>query len=245
MLIHVLPIAQLATGATSPAFWDSVPFAVNLKSARSGYPELTNVNKGFSVAMQEVTNAPLSKTKSKLQKILYKHLLPFIYPLSTSQLIAKRATDLVPSQAGDVDLQQIEAACALLRKLPHYACSHILKTWVNSWATSDRYHEEIRHKCFFGCPLAKDALPHYLSCPALWAKLELLPLAPSPLPSSPPERLGILNPSLKNLCVISCCFHAYHYTKSHYRIGIGDLVCLSNFCTAFNAAWPKVASFAS
>jgi len=98
MLIDVLPIAQLATGATSPAFWDSVPFAVNLKNARSGFPELTNVNKGFSVAMHEVSNAPLSKTKSKLQKILYKHLLPFIYTPSTVQLIAKRATDLVPSR---------------------------------------------------------------------------------------------------------------------------------------------------
>jgi len=243
--MQVLPISQIATGASSPAFWDSVPFAVNLKSARSGFPELTNVNKGFSEAMQEVSSAHRNKTKPKLQKILYKHLLPSIYPLSTSHLIAKRARDLAPAQADDVDLQQIEAACSLLRKLPHYACSHIVKTWVNSWATSDRFHEEVRHKCFFGCPHAKDQLLHYLSCPALWAALELLPLSPSPLPSSPLERLGVLHPCLKNLCVISCCFHAYHFTKSHYRIGMSDLVCLSNFCTAFNAAWPKVARFAS
>ena len=241
MLDEALSIERIAAGAWSPAFWDSEPFAVNLMKASSGYPELPHVYKGFTEALREVSRD--RQTTPKLQSILYKHMLPSFYPLTTSELIAQRATELAPQQAEDVDLMQIEAAITLLRKLPRFACSHVLKTWVNSWTTSDRYHSEVRHSCFFGCPLAKDALVHYLACPALWSQVALLPLAPSPLPVSPLERLGVLNPCLKNLCVISSCYHAYHFTKAHYRTGQAKEVSIFHFCTAFNAAWPKVAKF--
>ncbi len=46
----------------------------------------------------------------------------------------------------------------------------VLKTWLNSWATSARYqnNENVVYPCLI-CGLRKgDALEHYLSCEAAW-----------------------------------------------------------------------------
>ena len=71
-----------------------------------------------------------------------------------------------------------------------------LRTLLNSWATSRRYHENIQLSCVFGCgslhPLlpgsdVSDSLAHYLVCPCLWHLLESR--LQTPLPTLPSQRL--------------------------------------------------------
>ena len=52
----------------------------------------------------------------------------------------------------------------------------VMRSVLNGWVTSYRYHEHIALPCVFGCKLFhpihpdgyKDTLTHYLQCPLLW-----------------------------------------------------------------------------
>ena len=57
----------------------------------------------------------------------------------------------------------------------------VLKTIVNSWTSSYRYHESVLLECVFGCHLLHplppgaayhDSLEHYLVCKKLWRIIE-------------------------------------------------------------------------
>ncbi len=90
----------------------------------------------------------------------------------------------------------------------------VLKTWVNSWATSDRYKESLRLPCIFGCSEAIDRMDHYVMCPFLF--LLLRNFCPQ-TPSCPVERLGLINPTRETLLTISCAFAGYHAVRRGLR----------------------------
>ena len=95
----------------------------------------------------------------------------------------------------------------------------LIKTWANSWSTSERYHEAIRHKCILGCN-DKDELRHYLVCPPFWAMLNSAARAPHhDWDCSPPENLRLVGASVdrvKRICVVFRCYHAI--CISHHRV---------------------------
>ena len=86
----------------------------------------------------------------------------------------------------------------------------VFKTWVNSWHTSDRYHESVRLPCLFGCAGSVDKLAHYVMCPYLFDLIKrFYPLA-SPCPV---ERLGLVNPSRDTFLCMACTFGGYHAVR--------------------------------
>ena len=44
----------------------------------------------------------------------------------------------------------INVALSIMRKFRNHDAMKIVKTWVNSWATSRRYHEPVILPCLFG-----------------------------------------------------------------------------------------------
>ncbi len=86
----------------------------------------------------------------------------------------------------------------------------VLKTWVNSWATSARYHEPVVLPCLLGRQQARDEQSHCVMCP--WLRFIVSKfLANSPMPL---VRLGLAQPDSINLLVTACTFSTYHATRN-------------------------------
>ncbi len=96
----------------------------------------------------------------------------------------------------------------------------VFKTWVNSWHSSNRYHESIRLPCIFGCAGAVDRLAHYIMCPHLFALIKRFfpPASPCPV-----ERLGLVNPSRESFLVAACTFGGYHAARRFISAELASL----------------------
>ena len=87
----------------------------------------------------------------------------------------------------------------------------VVKSWGNSWATSDRFHEAVLLPCLFGCNSGKDILQHYINCPWLFRIVSWLRPETS---SDPLVRFGIKDPSHEGLLSVACTFAGYHSIKN-------------------------------
>ena len=87
----------------------------------------------------------------------------------------------------------------------------VIKTLVNGWATSHRYHEEKLLPCVFGCSGCVDSLKHYMKCPALLAFRRFL--ACGVASEDPLIRRGLTNPSKDTSLLTSCIFSGYHAVR--------------------------------
>ena len=98
-----------------------------------------------------------------------------------------------------------------MRKLRKHEAMQVIKTWVNSWSTSYRYHEVVLHTCLLGCPGEKDELLHYVNCPHIWN------VARNAFPhlkfDSTLDRLCIEDPCTESLRVLAATFPSYHSIK--------------------------------
>ena len=112
----------------------------------------------------------------------------------------------------------------------------VIKTLLNSWSTSDRYHEAHRLPCLFGCqtgqtgvpltdetepsalhaafahrPAIGDHLKHYLKCPNMWL---IIATNRRSLPAiDTGERLGVVPVNRSRLLELAIAFHTYHAAK--------------------------------
>ena len=102
-------------------------------------------------------------------------------------------------------------AMSLLANCRKHEATRVIKTWVNSWATSSRFHEPIIYPCLLGCQDGVDRLSHYVQCPfMLHLQIKILTNPPSPLPLT---RIGLVDPSRDSLLSVACCFAGYHAVK--------------------------------
>ena len=85
----------------------------------------------------------------------------------------------------------------------------IIKTWVNAWSTSTRFHNATILPCLFGCQDGQDRLSHYVMCPCLYTTIHKL-RDTSPCP---PTRLGLISPCRESLLTVACIFSGYHGLK--------------------------------
>ena len=112
-----------------------------------------------------------------------------------------------------------------VRSLGLGAFMQVIKTWANSWSTSDRYHEELKLPCIWGCRCffqceedARDELAHYLECPIFWAFLDSclrVPLSMCFLPAD--VRACLHTPSRNDFKRIVVAFRSYHAIRSNHR----------------------------
>jgi len=111
----------------------------------------------------------------------------------------------------EIDPEGLEthAAFQQLKSLRKHDAMRVIKTWVNSWATSSRYHESVRLPCLFGCPDGLDSQSHYAMCPILF----FLTAKSIKVSKWPIERIGLSMPSITSLKSVACVFSAYHAVK--------------------------------
>ena len=120
---------------------------------------------------------------------------------------------VVPMQSLSRGLARFKLGNAM--RVMSWMCGHeamqVIKTWVNSWSTSYRYHEDVLLPCLLGCPDKPDDLQHYIHCPHIW---DITRIAfPSLNLASPLDRLCIGTTCTVSLRVLAACFQAYHALK--------------------------------
>ena len=109
------------------------------------------------------------------------------------------------------------------KKLGSSYCTSVIKSWLNSWATTERLQLENRRSCIFCCG-GEDALHHYLRCEPLWScVIHILGLPNECIDRSPAQRLGIVDTSLLSLLQIVIASRVYHAMKGRLEEG-----CYSN-----------------
>ena len=104
----------------------------------------------------------------------------------------------------------------------------VLKSWINGWATSSRYHEIKLLPCLFGCISCSDSMQHYMLCPHLFALWVFLAGGAS---EDPLVRWGLLGPNKLTMHYISCIFSGYHAIRHDLRSN--PSFCFSNFINLY------------
>ena len=144
--------------------------------------------------------------KGSLQQHVYTFLCSCI-PNPWPNMLAVRYRTLCPV-GPPLDTQWLNAPefAQSSKKLGIGKFMMVIKTWANSWSTSDCYHEETRLPCIMGCQCfvscedgAKDVLAHYLECPILWTVIHSAALTlQRPQEGSAECRACLCNPTLND-----------------------------------------------
>ena len=148
-----LPAKQYYEGRRTNDLWDSQPIALNLQDAFMGFPcdyrwapaasqllcELTMDNHGI------VSSPGDQSLKGKhIQKMIYGKFMKMSFASDIRMTIRSRLIDLFAPFSLDFDNQiNLDSCIALLPKLRAGKAITVLKTWINSWATSHRSHDPI------------------------------------------------------------------------------------------------------
>ncbi len=145
-----------------------------------------------------------------MQISLYKLYIKDVFPTDIHAHVIKRAQDLSFPFEVPLHALSLTPTCKLLRGLRAHDAIRVLRTWVNAWCTSTRFHEEMRLPCLFGCFAEEDRQSHYSMCPHLFAiQRHLYP----PTHSDPLIRIGLVDTSVDNLKLVACTYSAYHSLK--------------------------------
>ena len=104
----------------------------------------------------------------------------------------------------------IDICLAEAKKLGQTAFMAVLRTWINSWATSHRSHDPTILPCLLGCMEGKDSLQHYIHCPHLFALMRYHNCTVS---EDPLSRFGLVRPSLDSLNILCSTFAGYHSVR--------------------------------
>ena len=103
-----------------------------------------------------------------VQALVYKHILPILYPIDFATEIARRVR-----LWSRLDLLGVEEVVAgrfgILKALSPGVAFSVFKTWFNTWPTNFRMHLPARN-CLF-CGQGPDRLSHIIVCQSLWSSV--------------------------------------------------------------------------
>ena len=142
-------------------------------------------------------------------------MLPVFHPESLPALCTIRLCKLLPDLEFDVKRCGWEPVAEQLRRCSTHIAMCAIKTYVNGWTTTHRFHEQARLPCIFGCRGCNDTLSHYLSCERLWrvtAKHSRIRIGTSVL-----DKLGLKHPQPEHFKNLAVAFNVYHALKLSNR----------------------------
>ena len=153
----------------------------------------------------------------KTQAIAYKHLLALRFPNNFENFCTDRIANLLSLEFDPCATLDLGDSFKTLKKMRKHEAFQVIKTWINSWATSRRFdHDSITLPCIFGCGNGcEDDLAHYIKCVILWSLVESK--ISFSLPSQSLERVGVIRPTKQDLHLLAAIFQAYHGTKKWLR----------------------------
>lgn len=203
--------------------WDATAFVVNLHSRlqRSRPPDpgtrpwLALKNEAIA-SLEKDLNAWLAKPSLSLQVQLFDSIVEFLP--SGCSLIHKcfRVICKGYDNTNEIAITNLEPRLSAL------LAQHVMivvKSLINSWATSTRFHEQLGLPCAFGCvsnhPVQSDcdhsdSLRHYSTCPILWNIFECATELFGGSFAS--ERIGITASSI-DLRLLSIALLTFHNLK--------------------------------
>ena len=216
---------------TYPSWWSEPPMVFTIAQAAGGFRDLDKFCNAGAAVLANIAPASTARRTGGIQKVAYAHFLHALYKPDFASLFCRRLVTLFPASAGEVDDIPWKEIFETLRTLSTHHAMTVVKTLVNAWTTTRRYHEEQRWHCIFGCPGDMDELEHYAVCERL--RREVKKATKIPLGSSSPiVGLGLSVPSKTTLLRTSVMFTTYHAL----RISEKPLVLSRNIPVIANAA---------
>ena len=165
------------------------------------------------------------KVTSGLQSKVYKCLAECV-PDDWCPLLQRRLDAFAgPSHTIQVTCGSRDELSKVLMAAGKPVAMSVIKTLSNSWATSARYHEDVRKWCLVGCHCFSgaddskqgpptDSLAHYLACPLLWSLIDSACRSPcTEWDLAVPHRLCLVNPTLRRAKILAIGYRIYHAVK--------------------------------
>ena len=228
-------LQNLVPGASIPEGWNTAALCSNLFEMYQGlvrdddFPNLGNV-----ILKHKRLCDSVPKHCDGLQKKIARDLQQLV-PNNWIRLHIRRfpalgiPSDFVPASDLSKYFKRISS------NLPPQVRMIVLKTWSNSWASTERYHEDSILGCVFGCG-GHDNLKHYLVCDVLWTLVigisfphiaYLCPCVPPIL--LPAYRACFHNADKMTIILLALAFKTYHAIKMDYRHLIDSAFLNHNF----------------
>ena len=211
--VEHLPLQTLVKDTLTPSCWDSPPLALNLREASLGLPSHPHFDFSKSDLLCRIKGTDVSKVP--VQKLVYKQLISIKHRNLIHDTIMKRLIKLYqPFELDFNDSISLNSSLRVLKGNRVADVLKVLKTWCNGWATSDRYHENIRLPCLFGCTHQSDVMDHYMQCPHIfWMWKFMIP----DVHANPLERWGLVNSCSDKFKQIACVHAGYHAVRRHFK----------------------------
>ena len=229
------PVAFLVPLCSFPPGWDSVPIAFNLLRAK----RFNNCTLFEENQMRK--NLHNSSLTLPTQNMFTRSLIECAGD-DWLALLERRLHILLPGVRVIVQQASFNLFSSI-RALPLSSKIMVIRTVLNSWSTSHRYHEEYLLHCIFGCnlqcPLQEgvqywDTLTHYIQCPMLWKIVnECYPL-PEPRPH--PLQLICLRFADSDPLPIIIAHHVYHSIRHGRGTALQQVRSLQDLRTIHNQA---------
>ena len=217
------------SGRLAPPGWDSPSFVEHLINCRELKAAPANCVASILSSVRKFQRRTVKGSNSwhgtttgvcSIQSIMYGHFVLFDSSCWDACL-AKRMSILCPEHTPN-DLGH--ARMLLLSNMFGFSSEHkliVMRSILNGWVTSTRYHEQILLPCVFGCKMFhpihgsgyKDCLAHYLRCPLLWKLVrDILQVE---IPTSPACKLCLFPRCSPYPIIIA--FQLYHFIKMGNR----------------------------
>ena len=205
-----LSLQKYHYGARSSEIWDTPPIALCLQEAYLGFPNDDRWNEGATALIHEL-ESQAGAQKKNLQRKVYQKLMDHHFVSDITDTISKRISNMFAPHVVDfTNIINLQSCMDTLSSLNSSSAIKVLKTWVNGWSSSHRYHEAIVYPCLLGCRGGLDDLSHYVKCPHLFALTKFFVPSTS---SDPLTRIGLIHPSVEQYKVMCCTFCGYHAVR--------------------------------
>ena len=244
-------LRNLLPGASTPDGWNSPALCTNLFEMFHGHVSDKDFpNLGAIIRKHSRLCSSDNKHGVGLQKKISKDLM-LLTPNKWTKLLTRRfaALGIEPdfSLAQDFPKHFIRVT----KSLPPQTRMISFKTWANSWASTERYHEEEILGCVFGCG-GEDNILHYLKCDILWtlvigvAHPQIKYLCPDVSSGElPAYRAGLRDASKASISILAIAFKTYHALKMDYRPTIQRALASHNFEEVYLICTELIKLFAS
>ena len=211
---------SLGTGRLHPHHWGAPPIVMyftNLLSLESGNPL---VDLALERCVAELSMPKKNGTDISVQKLAYAHLKLTLYDNTLERIITTRLSTLFPAERNFFDQLDFDIIAGSLKKLNTYFAFSVVKTMINGWTTSARYHDGVASSCVFGCRYKKktDCISHYMCCPNL--RRHISPIFGGPSGEGVADRLGLVLCSPRLFSDFRWCTHCIIVQKTHYVPGV-------------------------
>ena len=198
--------------------WDSTALAFNLEQAASGRSRNRTLRvdpvPAAASALLQFPEHPL-----RPQQAFYKAFKAETYPDTLHNTILRRLSCMFPEHALTLAGWDFSATKGALCKFKPICAHMMIKTWVNAWTTTSRFHEDNILTCILGCT-EKESTQHYMTCPRVWRSLRSVRgFRASPMP----QRLA-LNVAPADIEAVCTVYHFYHSARHMYMPQLQSLL---------------------